>query len=244
MILVLGATGATGRHVAEFLLERGHSVTVIVRSKSRLSRQLLDQPNLRVIDGTVLNLPDEKLEDIVKSCTGVVSCLGHRMSFKGMYGHPRRLVTESVKRVCAAIKAAHTSGPVKFVLMNTTGNHNPETDQPISRAQRMVVGLLRILIPPHVDNEQAAHFFKEQIGKEDERIKWIVVRPDGLIDEPESSAYELFPAPIRSAIFDPGKVSRINVGYFIGQLLDDDALWSTWQGQMPVIYNTESSSSG
>ena len=37
IFLVLGATGATGRHVAELLLNEGHDIRVIVRSKKRLS---------------------------------------------------------------------------------------------------------------------------------------------------------------------------------------------------------------
>jgi hypothetical protein len=40
-----------------------------------------------------------------------------------------------------------------------------------------------------------------------------------------------------SALFDPGKSSRINVGHFMAGLMTDDALWHKWKGQMPVIYN-------
>lgn len=55
----------------------------------------------------------------VKGCEAVASCLGHNMSIKGIYGHPRRLVTDATRRLCNAIKANKPVEPVKLVLMNT-----------------------------------------------------------------------------------------------------------------------------
>ena len=104
-------------------------------------------------------------------------------------------------------------------------------------AERTAVGALRLLLPPHVDNEKAAEFLRSEIGGTDKQIEWVVVRPDSLIDEEEVSAYELHPSPIRSALFDPGKTSRINVGHFMAELISDDAKWNEWKGQMPVLYN-------
>ena len=122
--------------------------------------------------------------------------------------------------------------------MNTTGNRNRDLNEPISFAQKGVVGLLRLLLPPHVDNEQAADHLRSQVGPSDMPIEWAVVRPDNLIDEAETTPYELHPSPIRSAIFDAGQTSRINVGHFMAELITSDAVWQKWQGQMPVIYNT------
>ena len=121
--------------------------------------------------------------------------------------------------------------------MNTTGNRNRDLDEPVSPAQRLVVGLLRRVLPPQADNEQAADHLRTKIGQNDGLIQWVVVRPDGLIDEDAVSDYEVHPSPMRSAIFDPGKTSRINVGHFMADLISDDDTWQKWQGQMPVIYN-------
>ena len=52
----------------------------------------------------------------------IVSCLGHNMSFKGIFGKPRRLVTDATKRLCTAIKAGEPESTVKYILMNTVGN--------------------------------------------------------------------------------------------------------------------------
>ena len=46
-------------------------------------------------------------------------------------------------------------------------------------------------------------------------------------------------SPIRSAIFDAGKTSRINVGCFMADLIGDEEVWNQWMGKMPVIYNRE-----
>ncbi len=236
-ILIVGASGATGRLLTEELLNRGHVVKVIVRSAEKLPAAIRQHDNLSIIRASVLDLSDAELAEHVKGCDAVASCLGHNLTLKGIYGHPRRLVTDATRRLCNAIKANAPDQPTKFVLMNTTGNRNRDLDEPISFAQHAVIGLLRLILPPHVDNEQAAEVLRSQIGQNDELIKWVAVRPDGLIDEDEVTDYELHPSPTRSAIFDAGKVSRINVGHFMAELITNENIWQKWQGQMPVIYS-------
>ncbi|WP_432472999.1 NAD(P)-dependent oxidoreductase [Amphritea sp. HPY] len=236
-ILVVGASGATGRLLVQQLLNRGREIRVIVRSPDALPEEIRSNANLSVIEASVLNLSDAEMARHVEGCTAVASCLGHTLSFKGIYGQPRRLVTDATHRLCNAIRVNAPEQPVKFVLMNTTGNRNHDCHEPISFAQQCVLGLLRLLLPPHVDNEQAADYLRTQIGQDDNQIGWSAVRPDGLIDTGEVSEYELYPSPIRSAIFDAGKTSRINVGHFMAELICNDEVWRKWQGQMPVVYN-------
>ncbi len=123
--------------------------------------------------------------------------------------------------------------------MNTAGNSNRDLDEPISFGQRCVIGLLRLLLPPHVDNETAADYLRTKIGQKDRVIAWVAVRPDGLTNEDTITEYQLYASPIRSPIFDAGKTSRINVGHFMANLITDDDAWKKWKGQMPVIYNKE-----
>jgi hypothetical protein len=68
-------------------------------------------------------------------------------------------------------------------------------------------------------------------------VEWVAVRPDSLTNEDTVTAYELHASPTRSAIFDPGKSSRINVAHFMADLITDPHTWNEWKGQMPVIYN-------
>lgn len=237
LALVVGASGATGRLLVEQLLNRGFRVRVVVRSA--LPENLRGRDGVEVVTASLLDLSDEELRALVEGCSGIASCLGHNLSFRGLFGPPWRLVTEAARRLCSA---ARTRGePVRFVLMNTTGNRNRGLDEPISFAQKIVIGLLRALLPPHADNEAAAEFLRSEVGAQDPAITWAAVRPDGLVDEDEVSAYTLHPSPTRSAIFDAGKTSRINVANFMARLLHEDELWAEWKGQMPVIYNESAS---
>jgi len=238
--LVVGATGATGKLLVEHLLDRGEAVKVIVRSPDRLPETIRNHDLLTVIQASVLELSDAEMARHVRGCDAVASCLGHNMTLKGLWGSPRRLVTDATRRLCAAAKANQPAEPVRFVLMNTTGNRNRDLDERVTSSERLVVGLLRVLLPPQADNEAAADYLRAGIGQNDPSIEWVAVRPDNLIDEDKVTRYEVYPSPIRSGIFDPGKTSRINVGHFMAQLITDNDTWKRWKGQMPVIYNAES----
>jgi nucleoside-diphosphate-sugar epimerase len=236
-VLVVGASGATGSKLAEQLLTKAYKVKVIVRPAEKLKESWKTNDNLQIITASVLDLSDAEMSTIVSDCSAVASCLGHNLSWKGIYGNPRRLVTDATRRLSDAIKANKPKKPVKYVLMNTTGNRNRDLKEPISFAQKCVIGLLRLLLPPHVDNEKAADYLRTEIGQNHELIEWIAVRPDGLINSDKVTEYEIHPSPTRSAIFNAGKVSRINVAHFMARLITDDNLWGKWKGQMPVIYS-------
>jgi hypothetical protein len=238
--LVVGASGATGRLLVNQLLLRGNDVRIILRSKENLPKAWDKVKNLEIIIASLLELDDNELIKYTSNCDAIASCLGHNVTFKGMYGQPRKLVTDATKRLCKAIIANKPNNPIKFVLMNSSGVKNRDLKEPISFAQKCVIGLLRLLLPPHVDNEQAADFLRTQIGQNNDCIEWVAVRPDGLINEEEVTEYESYPSPIRSAIFNAGKVSRINVGHFMSELINDDILWNKWKGQMPVVYSKTS----
>ena len=239
-VLVLGATGATGRLLVRQLLDRGLKVKAIVRSPDRIPDSLRQHESLSLIRASVLDLSDTEMAEHVAGCKAVASCLGHNLTFKGIFGRPRRLVTDAAERCCQAMRANGTDKPNKFVLMNTAGNSNRDLNEPISLAQSCVIGLLRWLVPPHRDNEKAADYLRTEVGKNDTEIQWAAVRPDSLFDEDSVSAYELHPSPTRSAIFNPGRTSRINVAHFTADLITNHDAWEKWKGQMPVIYNQES----
>lgn len=239
-ILVAGASGATGKKLVEQLLIQKHNIKVIVRSPEKLPESWKNNDRLQIISASILELSDEDMSKHVLDCNAVASCLGHTLTWKGVYGQPRKLVTDAARRLCNAIKNNTPEQPVKYVLMNTTGNRNRDLKEPISFAQKCVIGLLRLLLPPHVDNEKAADYLRTQIGQNNDFIEWTAVRPDGLINEDQVTDYEIHASPIRSAIFNAGKTSRVNVGHFMANLISDNDLWNTWKGQMPVIYNKSS----
>ena len=235
--LILGATGATGKLLCQQLLDRGHRVQAIIRSSARLPETLKSHPNFTFTEGTILDMDEARAAEIVSSIDGVASCLGHNITWKGIYGKPRRLVRDSVISACDAIRSANPSLPVRFVLMNTSGNANRDLNEHIPLMQRLVVGILRHVLPPHADNEEAADYLRVNIGQKDNAVKWCAVRPDSLINSNEVTPYEIHPSPLSDVILNPGKTSRINVANFMASLLTDEEAWNKWKGQMPVIYN-------
>ena len=233
-VLVVGATGNTGFPLVKQLLDRGYNLRIIVRSSDKFSKELLENSNLKIIQASLLDLSDKQIQEAVKGCGNVVSCLGHTMSFKGMFGEPRALVLKAVKRLSKAIKVSRsTTAKIKFLLMNTVGVRNP--DEKITIGEKFVLYLLRHLIPPHYDNEASAAFLRDEIGIENEFIEWVVIRPDGLINA-EISNYEIVVTPPRT-IFNGLTTTRENVAHFMCELIEKQNLWSQWQGKMPVIFN-------
>jgi nucleoside-diphosphate-sugar epimerase len=235
-ILIVGASGATGIRLVEELLNREHDVKAIVRSPDRFPDHLRNHAALDLITANVLELSDKELKQHVAGCDAIASCLGHNLTFKGLFGKPRRLVTDATRRLCLAIKPNSSSKITKYVLMNTVANRNRDLKEPIPFAQKIMIGMLRLFLPPHADNEQAAEYLRTVIGQHDKTIEWVAVRPSSLIDEDKASEIEVYPSPTRSIVND-GQVSRINVAHFMADLITNDELWQQWKGQMPVIYN-------
>jgi len=242
--LIVGASGATGRLLIKQLLNADEEVKIIVRSADALNSVLADEVRqdnrLLITEANLLELTDAELKKQVQGCQAVISCLGHNLNLKGMFGHPRRLVTDAVQRLCHAIEEispAIKDTPVKFILMNTTGNQDKHSGENVSTSQAIVVGMLRVFLPPHADNELAAKFLQTRFNSHHNLIEWVVVRPDSLTNETSVTEYDVFASPIRSAIFDAGKTSRINVAHFMSQLVNSGDIWNKWKTKMPVIYN-------
>jgi len=182
-------------------------------------------------------ISESDLVQHLKECGVVLSCLGHNLTFKGMFGHPGRLVTDAFKAVVKTIESINTNKKFKIILMNTTGNSNRDIPEKPPYSQRFVISLLRLLLPPYVDNEKAADFLSIQIGQNNNNIEWVAIRPDSLINEDQVSKYDIYISPIRNVIFDAGKTSRINVADFMSDLAVMPELWNKWKGKMPVIYD-------
>lgn len=236
-IFLAGATGATGRLLADLLLNRGHEVVAVIRSADRLPESVRKHSSLKAIEASILDLPEEQFLELTMDCDAIVSCLGHNLSWKGVLGPPYRLVTKVAKGLLRASANADRKAPARFILMSSAGIRNPDQGEQISFAQHLVIQLLRLLLPPHADNEKAAAFLRNTVGPRSDTMEWVAVRPDTLIDDPEISPYSMHPSPTRSAIFNAGKTSRINVASFMADLIEQEDLWNQWQGKMPVIYN-------
>lgn len=235
-VLVLGATGATGNLVVRQLITKDINVKVVVRSESNRLSDLSNSEFLEMIVGNISEFDLSKNIELINDCDAVVCCLGHNINFKGIFGKPRMLVSDSIKNICNAIERSKKE-KVKLILMNTTANTNTKLNENYSSKDQIVLSLLKLLIPPHKDNVEAAAFLSKVIGKNNSKIEWIAVRPDTLVNEDNVSEYEIVDSPKRSPVFDAGKTSRINVANFMIELLLNNDLWNNWKFKMPVIYN-------
>lgn len=234
---VVGASGATGKLLVEQLLTSGQRVKIAVRTTSNLPDNWNSNAHLIIIRKNISEITVEEMSEYLADCQSVASCLGHNMTWKGIYGKPRKLVADTVRLLCESIQKNTPDKPMKFVLMSTTGNRNRDLNEPISVGERIVIALLRLLLPPHPDNEKAADYLRVQIGQRNPYVEWVAVRPDTLINDDVVTEYTLHKSPTSSALFNPGKTSRINVANLMSRLITDENLWAQWKGQMPVIYN-------
>lgn len=232
-VLLLGGTGRTGSRVLTQLLARGVRVRAIARSAQRLPRDIVGHQALSVIEADLLRLSDEEMRRHVSGCDAVISCLGHVISFKGVFGPPRDLVTQATVRFSRAIEASRPETPTKFILMSSVSVLCPE-DARRPAADRVLLSALRALVPPVIDNQRAADFLRRMDARSP-FVQWVVVRPDALL-EGETSAYTAHPR-IVSSILKPDSTNMANVAHFMCELVTDAATWDRWAAKSPVITN-------
>jgi len=233
-VLVLGATGQTGYHVVKQFLENSIQVKAIVRNAEKFKDMQSDK-NLELYVESILDLEDKRLEEILADVDAVISCLGHNISLKGMFGKPHYLVTEAMTKIITNINNENLK---KFILMNTTACLNTQQKEKFTFGESLVMGMMRILLPPQRDNDRALKYLEENI-KEENELEWVAVRPDTLITDDQVTEYEIFESPQRSPIFNAGKTSRINVAHFMMKLTLNEELWKEWKYKTPVLYNKE-----
>ena len=238
-ILVVGATGATGRHVVQQLLDQGRRVKVIVRSKERMlelvSTSTTDK--LEITQASLLEMSETELVEHVRGTDSVVACLGHNLTWQGVFGHPRRLVRDSVKRITDLQQCKDDDiQPKKFIIMGTGGVPNPDgTDNKRGLLDRLLLTIFMYGLPPHADNEETA-VYVHSLGRES-GIEWAILRPTDLIDG-EVSPFKLFDKP-QGSLFGDGTSTRANVAKAMVDLIVDKTLWETYKFSMPTIYDAK-----
>ncbi len=235
-VLLVGGTGRTGRRVLQQLLDRGVGVRAIVRSAARLTPEVAGNPNLTVIEASLLSLADQELQQHLRGCEAVISCLGHVISLKGIFGLPRDLVTQATMRLCRGIEALRPAVPLKLVLMSSVSVHRSRSlDQRRGAFDRSILWLLRGLVPPARDNQRAANFLLGEIGPSNPFVEWVVVRPDSLLPG-EVTPYALHEGLV-SSLSSPGRSNMANVAHFMCDLVTNAKTWAEWKGKVPVIVN-------
>jgi nucleoside-diphosphate-sugar epimerase len=236
--LIFGATGGIGSQVLTRLLEGGTPCIVIVRSEARLPQAYRSGHSLLTTvvtpDGH-LAMNDAELDDHLRRCDAVVSCVGHNISCAGIFGSASKdLCVNTTRRVCEAIQRLQS--PVKYIVVSTEGVSRPDGLDPKLRGllERLVLWLLEVLLPPHADNVKNAAYLHCEVGRGNNGlVEFCAVRPSDLVDG-EETRYALHEV-LQNGIFNAGKTTRANVGSFMADLVTKPSIWAQWKGKWPHI---------
>lgn len=234
--LVLGASGATGRLVVAQLISQGVLPKIVIRPTANLPEAISGNNDIQTITGNVDEFSTAQFRELLQDCDSVISCLGHKSTCKGIFGKPRSLVFNAVRKITEVLNESKSRK--KFIVMSTTAYTAKIHGEIETFGESIVFSLLKILLPPHADNVASGDCLFKKI-KDSDCFEWIAIRPDALIDRDTVSDYKIVSARNRSPIFDPGKTSRINVAHFMASLVSDETMWQQWKFRAPVIYNTE-----
>lgn len=155
-VLVLGATGKTGRELIDISLERGHELTAFVRSPAKITRQ---DRRLTVVKGDPRSV--EELCKILPGHDVVLSALGPT---------PKEAMTHTtILQECAssAMIAMQRTGVRRFVIVSSAMLFPGGGPLP---------AFLRWLLRAHVRDLQAMEDIVKATG-----VEWTIARPPRLV---------------------------------------------------------------
>jgi hypothetical protein len=140
--------------------------------------------------------------------------------------------------LCRAIVAVQPTIPVKFILMSSVSVNQPAgRDAHRGAFEKGFLWMLRGVLPPARDNQEAADFLCESVGTSSSFVQWAVVRPDTLL-EGDVSEYTLHENLV-SSLFRPDSTNMANVAHFMCEMVRSDVAWDRWSGKLPVIVNAK-----
>jgi putative NADH-flavin reductase len=205
-LLVLGATGGTGRLIVSQALTRGHEVTALVRSPEKAG----DLKGATVVVGDVRE--EKALLEALKGQDAVISALGTPASpFSEV-----TLLSTATRALVSAMKAEHVS---RLVCITRIGAGDSAGHG----------GFLfdNVIFPLFLKKVYADKNRQEAIVR-DSGLDWILVRPSVLNDKPSSGSIR---ALTDLSDFHGGSISRQDVATFVLDQLRADA----WLHRAPLI---------
>jgi len=192
-ILVTGATGATGSHLALQLAGQGHRVRALVRSRARANQ--LIEAGITVLDG------DTRDADAVSGAAAGVQLIYHIAAVFRSAGHPDSYYRDvNAGGVSNVIAAARQHGVARTVHCSTVGVHGHVSDFPGNERSPFNPG----------DIYQETKLEGEQIARAafDDDVSGVIVRPAGIYGPGDLRFLKLFRTihQGRFAMFGSGEV--------------------------------------
>jgi len=197
-ILVLGATGGTGKAVVAQALALGHEVTVFVRDPNRLES---NRDRLRVLVGDVTDAGDA-IRAATRDQDAVVSALGLGRSLTS-----HGLIARSIPIIVRAMEADSVR---RLIFMSAYGVGATYRDTPL--LPRI---LTRTLLKDMYADKNAGEDELRRIG---DGIDWTIVYPVTLTNGPETGRLRFGE---RLDLRGLPKIARADVADFMLAQLDD-----------------------
>jgi putative NADH-flavin reductase len=166
-LLIIGATGGTGRQLVTQALERGYVVTALVRDPSRLR---IKHPQLKVIPGDVLDA--SAVGAAVRDQEAVLSALGHKRFFQ-----PTRILSQGTANVLRAMEA---QGANRFVCETSLGIGDSVGRMGVYYSLFVVPVILPLYCWDKTRQEREI---------EASRVQWVIVRPGALTNGERRGQY-------------------------------------------------------
>jgi putative NADH-flavin reductase len=207
-VLIVGATGGTGRELVKQALELGHKVTAFVRKPEKLK---LEHPNLRIVQGNVLNY--ESVEAAVRDQNAVLSALGHKR-----FLWPTRILSRGTENIMRAMRVCQAP---RFVCESSLGV--------CDAVGRLGVPPTLLFVPLLLPFYFWDRMRQEELIRKDIALDWVIVRPPILTNGPKLGKYRHGPKVGNYLI--PKRISRADVADFMLQQVNDD----TYLRQSPGI---------
>jgi uncharacterized protein YbjT (DUF2867 family) len=194
-VLVLGATGGTGRLIVNDAAAKGHSVVALVRSMAGA-----DLPGAELIEGDARD--EITLRRATDGCDAVVSALGTGIGFRKV-----SLLAEATR---ALISAMTPSGVRRLVCISALGVGD-------SRGHGGFV--FDRLFQPLLLSQAYKDKNDQEAAIRASPLDWVIVRPAMLTDDPPQGDVR---AVVDLAGINGGKIARADVARFVVDQLTTD----------------------
>ncbi|RDC66249.1 NAD(P)-dependent oxidoreductase [Adhaeribacter pallidiroseus] len=195
-ILILGASGATGRHLVRQALEQKHQVTAFLRNPAKLK---VSHRALTLEQGNVSDLVS--VQRAIAGQEVVVSALGA--------DHMFQLDQALLDGMANIIKAMQSSNVRRLVYLSTLG---------VSESRNDAGFIIRNLAPTLLRTEIKGHEVREKMICESD-LEWQIVRAPILTNGPLTRKYRSG-ENLKSNRFAPA-LSRADIADFMLSLLTD-----------------------
>ena len=103
--------------------------------------------------------------------------------------------------------------------------------------ERLLLGLLWLLLPPMTDNVNVVKFLSRE-AHANPHVDFCAPRPSDMVNG-EPGAFTLH-ATLQNGIFNAGRTTRANVGQFMADLATKPEIWQQWKNSFPQILDVVS----